>query len=43
MLQYTKSFSSFSANDLQKAKAFYQEKLGIDVSENEMNCPALKP
>ena len=41
MLQYTKSFSSFSANDLQKAKAFYQEKLGIDVSENEMNILTL--
>ena len=28
-----KSFSSFSVNDLRKAKAFYGEKLGLDVSE----------
>jgi len=28
-----KSFSSFSVNDLQKAKQFYGETLGLDVSE----------
>jgi len=41
MLKYTKTFSGFSANDLQKAKAFYHETLGIDVSENEMNILTL--
>lgn len=30
-----KSFSSFSVNDLQKAKEFYNEKLGLDVSETK--------
>jgi predicted enzyme related to lactoylglutathione lyase len=29
-----KSFSSFSVNDLQKAKEFYGEKLGLDVSQS---------
>ena len=29
-----KSFSSFSVNDLQKAKEFYGEKLGLDVKES---------
>jgi catechol 2,3-dioxygenase-like lactoylglutathione lyase family enzyme len=28
-----KSFSSFSVNDLQKAKDFYSQTLGLDVSE----------
>jgi len=28
-----KSFSSFSVNDLQKAKEFYGDKLGLDVSQ----------
>ena len=41
MLTYTKTFSSFSANDLQKAKAFYQDTLGIKVSENEMGILTL--
>ena len=30
-----RSFSSFSVNDLQKAKEFYGEKLGLDVAETE--------
>jgi catechol 2,3-dioxygenase-like lactoylglutathione lyase family enzyme len=29
-----KSFSSFSVNDLQKAKEFYGQKLGLDISES---------
>ena len=30
-----RSFSSFSVNDLQKAKEFYGQKLGLDVRETE--------
>ena len=33
MLDDTKAFSGFSVNDLQKAKEFYTETLGLDVSE----------
>lgn len=33
MLKDTKAFSGFSVNDLQKAKEFYGQTLGLDVSE----------
>jgi catechol 2,3-dioxygenase-like lactoylglutathione lyase family enzyme len=33
MLDYTKTFSSFSADDIPKAKQFYAETLGLDVTE----------
>ncbi len=33
MFKEAKSFSSFSVNDLQEAKEFYGEKLGLDVSQ----------
>ena len=33
MFKEAKTFSSFSVNDLQKAKQFYGEMLGLDVSE----------
>jgi len=33
MFKDAKSFSSFSVNDLQEAKEFYGEKLGLDVSQ----------
>jgi predicted enzyme related to lactoylglutathione lyase len=33
MFKEAKSFSSFSVNDLKKAKEFYSETLGLDVSE----------
>jgi len=33
MFKYTKAFSGFSVNDLQKAKEFYGGTLGLDVSE----------
>jgi len=33
MFKEAKSFSSFSVNDLQKAKEFYGEKLGLEVSQ----------
>jgi catechol 2,3-dioxygenase-like lactoylglutathione lyase family enzyme len=36
MLTDTKAFSSFSVDDLEKAKKFYGETLGLKVSENEM-------
>ena len=35
MFKNTKAFSSFSADDLQKAKEFYGETLGLDVSQEE--------
>jgi predicted enzyme related to lactoylglutathione lyase len=33
MFKEAKTFSSFSVNDLQKAKEFYGQTLGLDVSE----------
>ncbi|MBS1606415.1 MAG: VOC family protein [Bacteroidetes bacterium] len=33
MLNYTRSFGSFSVNDLKKAKDFYQQKLGLETKE----------
>jgi catechol 2,3-dioxygenase-like lactoylglutathione lyase family enzyme len=36
MLQTRNAFSSFSVNDLQKAKEFYGSTLGLKVSESEM-------
>ena len=33
MFSKTKAFSSFSADDLDKAKAFYGQKLGLEVSQ----------
>ncbi len=34
MLETNKAFSSFSVNDLQKAKQFYAETLGVKVKES---------
>jgi catechol 2,3-dioxygenase-like lactoylglutathione lyase family enzyme len=34
MFKNTKAFSGFSVNDLQKARQFYSEILGLEVSEN---------
>jgi catechol 2,3-dioxygenase-like lactoylglutathione lyase family enzyme len=34
MLEQSKAFSSFSANDLQGAKEFYGRTLGLEVSES---------
>jgi len=36
MFKQTHAFSGFSVNDLQKAKEFYSNVLGIDVTENKM-------
>jgi len=35
MFKDTKAFSSFSVNDVQKAKAFYGQTLGLTISEEE--------
>jgi catechol 2,3-dioxygenase-like lactoylglutathione lyase family enzyme len=35
MFEDTKAFSGFSTNDLQKAKEFYSETLGVDVTEQK--------
>lgn len=35
MFKNTKAFSSFSVDDLEKAKKFYTEVLGLEVSEQE--------
>jgi predicted enzyme related to lactoylglutathione lyase len=34
-LSFSEAFSSFSVNDLEKAKEFYEETLGVDVEEQE--------
>ncbi len=34
MFKQTKVFSGFSVNDIQKAKQFYSEMLGLEVTEN---------
>lgn len=36
MFKNTKAFSGFSVNDLQKAKKFYGEVLGLDVADGPM-------
>jgi catechol 2,3-dioxygenase-like lactoylglutathione lyase family enzyme len=36
MLQTKSAFSSFSVNDLQQAKNFYRQTLGLKVNESEM-------
>ena len=36
MFKNTKAFSSFSVNDLQKAKEFYGKTLGLEVEDNPM-------
>ena len=34
-LAFSEAFSSFSVNDLKRAKEFYEEKLGVNVEEQE--------
>ncbi|MDN3724240.1 VOC family protein [Aequorivita sp. SDUM287046] len=36
MLQNSKAFSSYSVDDIKKAKDFYQNLLGLDVKEDPM-------
>ncbi|HEX5149935.1 MAG TPA: VOC family protein [Parafilimonas sp.] len=42
MLKHAKAFSSFSVNDLEKAKEFYSKTLGLDVADNPMGLIELK-
>src|ERR1700704_5450082 len=35
MFKHTRAFSTFSVNDLQKAKEFYGKTLGLEVSETK--------
>lgn len=36
MFKQTKAFSGFSVNDIQRAKTFYSEVLGLEVTDNPM-------
>ncbi|MEX0968748.1 MAG: VOC family protein [Bacteroidia bacterium] len=36
MLDKSTAFSSFSVDDLKKAREFYEKKLGLEVTSNEM-------
>lgn len=36
MLKDSIAFSGFAVSNLDKAKAFYEQVLGLDVTENEM-------
>ena len=42
MLKNSKAFSGFSVDDLQKAKEFYQNVLGLEVIENPMGIIEIK-
>lgn len=42
MLNSSKAFSSFSTSDIQKAKFFYSEILGLNVFENDMGILELR-
>jgi len=41
-MKYAKTFSSFSVNDLEKAKEFYSNVLGVEATVNEMGILDLK-
>ena len=41
MFSNTKAFSGFSTNDIQQTKAFYQETLGLNVSEDTSMGPSM--
>ena len=41
MINNSKSFSSFSVNDLRQARNFYENTLGLEVKENTMELPEL--
>ena len=42
MLQESKAFSTFAVDDVPKAKQFYGETLGLEVSEEEMDLLGIK-
>ncbi len=41
MFKDTKAFASFSVNDIQKAKTFYSETLGLEVKDEMMGLISL--
>ena len=41
LFKHSKAFSGFSVNDLQKAKQFYQDILGLEVFDNPMGLIGL--
>jgi|SRR6185312_1453182 len=41
MFKHTKAFSGFSVDDLEKAKKFYQQILGLEVTEEAMGILTL--
>lgn len=41
MIAVNKAFSGFSVNDIQKAKKFYEDKLGMEVTEGPMGVMEL--
>lgn len=41
MIATNKAFSGFSVNDIQKAKKFYEDKLGMEVTEGPMGVMEL--
>lgn len=43
MLRTKEAFSSFSVNDIQKAKAFYEQTLGLKVSEKPEGLELQEP
>jgi predicted enzyme related to lactoylglutathione lyase len=43
MLKYTKVFSSWSVNDLAKAKMFYEQTLGLPVTESPEGLSIVLP
>jgi catechol 2,3-dioxygenase-like lactoylglutathione lyase family enzyme len=42
MFKDTKAFSGFSVNDLEKAKAFYQQTLGLEVEKGMMGILTIR-
>lgn len=42
MLKDTKAYSSFSVNDIESAKEFYGQTLGLDIEQNEMGMLVIK-
>ena len=41
MFKHTRAFSGFSVDDLQKAKTFYSEVLGLEIKDNPMGVMEL--
>lgn len=43
MLRAEQAFSSFSVNDIQKAKVFYEQTLGLDVTQKTEGLEVAEP